>query len=177
MDADTRTAVARVYPDWPQHQRRLVDAILGMTEAQLALRAGPRHDPIWALAAHIAGTRVYWLCGVFGEAGAAETPFLEPLSGLGWEDDPAHPRTSEELAWALESSWEVIAGCLERWTVDSLEVTAERRNGDRVQVHTRASVLNRVFSHETYHIGEMSQVLGLHGFEAIDPWAKPWVPG
>ena len=90
---------------------------------------------------------------------------------------PRPPRSSGELAGAVEATWAVIEGCLERWTLDSLDVTAERRNGDRVQVHSRASVLNRIFTHETYHIGEMSQVLGLHGFEAIDPWAKPWLPG
>ncbi len=177
MTEPINTPAARVYPDWAQHQQRLVDKVRGMTPAQLALRAGPAHDPVWALAAHIAGTRVYWLCGVFDEPGAGGTPFLEPLSGLGWEDAPDHPRSAEELADALEATWAVVEGCLARWTLDSLDVSAERREGDLVQVHTRASVLNRMFTHEAYHIGEMSQVLGLNGLDAIDPWARPWVPG
>ena len=166
-----------VYPDWEQLNRRVVEAVRGLSAEQLALRAGPRHDPIWALVAHMAGTRTYWFCGIFGEPGADATPFTDPSTGMGWEDEPDHPRSAEELVWALESTWAVVAGCLERWTVGSLGETAVRRNGDRVQVHTRASVLNRAFSHEAYHVGEICQVLGVNGLDAIDIWAKPWVPG
>lgn len=175
MNALTRAA--SVYPDWAQHNRRIVEAVRRMTPEQLALRAGPNHDPIWALVAHLAGTRTYWLCGVFGEPGAEATPFTDPATGMGWEDEPDHPRSAEELAWALESTWAVVADCLARWTVDTLGQTAVRRNGDKVQVHTRASVLNRMFSHDAYHVGEVCQVLGVNGLEAIDMWAKPWVPG
>ena len=78
-------AAASLYPDWPQYAGRIRDAVASLTAAQLALRAGPDHAPIWALAAHLAGTRVYWLCGVFGEPGADRTPFPTPLTGIGWE--------------------------------------------------------------------------------------------
>src|SRR5438093_12421753 len=78
--------VASLYPDWPQYAARIRDAVKHLTDDQLALRAGPEHAPIWALAAHVAGTRVYWLCGVLQEPGADRTPFTEPLSDVGWED-------------------------------------------------------------------------------------------
>ena len=164
--------VADLFPDWPQYATRLRDAVTGLTAEQLAIRAGPNHDPIWALAAHTAGTRVYWLCGVFEQTGSAATPFTDPLSGLGWEDDPAHPRSGEELAWALDSSWEVIRECLDRWTVDSLQETKVRDYGGVRRVHTRASVLNRMFTHDAFHSGEISQLLGLHGLTPIDLWAR-----
>src|SRR5687767_5942223 len=90
-------SAASIYPDWPQYAARLRDAVKDLTADQLAIRAGPEHAPIWALAAHVAGSRVYWLCGVFEEPGAERTPFTEPASGLGWEDDEAHPRSGEEL--------------------------------------------------------------------------------
>jgi hypothetical protein len=161
-----------MFPDWPQYATRLRDAVASLTADQLALRAGPDHAPIWALAAHAAGARVYWLCGVFGEPGADRTPFTEPLTGEGWEDDESHPRSGEELAWALDSSFEVVRDVLGRWTVADLALTAERRWGDVVQVHTRASVLNRLFSHDAFHAGEISQLLGLHGLGSIDLWRR-----
>ncbi|MFN8520512.1 MAG: DinB family protein [Chloroflexota bacterium] len=164
--------LADLFPDWPQYAARLRDAVAGLTTDQLALRAGPEHDPIWALAAHVAGARVYWLCGVFGEAGAEATPFPDPLSGEGWEDQPDHPRSGAELAWALDSSFEIVAAVLGRWTVDDLARTAARRWGDTVQAHTRASVLNRLLSHEAFHAGEVSQLLGLHGLGSIDLWRR-----
>ena len=55
-------SVASLYRDWPQYAARIRDGVKDLSADQLALRAGPEHAPIWALAAHIAGTRVYWLC-------------------------------------------------------------------------------------------------------------------
>lgn len=39
-----------------------------------------------------------------------------------------------------------------------------------VQVHTRSFILQRMFSHDAYHCGELSQTLGLHGLPQIDLW-------
>jgi hypothetical protein len=50
-------AALEIYPDWPQHAVRLRDAVVGLDTDQLALRAGPAHAPVWALAAHLAGAR------------------------------------------------------------------------------------------------------------------------
>jgi hypothetical protein len=164
--------VAEIFPDWPQYATRLRDGVAGLSADQLAIRAGPEHDPIWALTAHAAGARVYWLCGVFEQPGADRTPFTEPLTGLGWEDEPDHPRSGDELARALDSTWEVVRDCLDRWTIADLALTATRDWGDVRQVHTRASVLNRLFSHDAFHVGEISQLLGLHGLTPIDIWAR-----
>jgi uncharacterized damage-inducible protein DinB len=169
---DSHDPVARLYPDWPQHAGRLADAVRGLTVEQLALRASPRHSPIWALAAHVAGARVYWLCGVFGEPGADTTPFRDPFAELGWEDDETHPRAADELGWALDSTWAIVAGCLERWTAAMLDETFERRYGEAVQRNTRASVLNRMFTHDAFHAGEISQLLGAAGAGEIDLWRR-----
>jgi uncharacterized damage-inducible protein DinB len=165
-----------VYPDWEQHSNRFRDAVRDLTPDQLAISAGPEHGAIWQLAAHTVGTRVYWLCGVFGEPGAETTPWPDPLNGIGWEDVPDHPRSGEELAWAFDVTWAIVAATLERWTMDDLERTETRRREDGlVQVHTRASVLNRCFTHEAFHAGEVSQLLGVHGIGSIELWSKPWV--
>ncbi len=92
--------IRRFYADGAQYRSRLVDGVRDLTADQLALSAGPDHAPIWALAAHAAGTRTYWLCGVLGEPGAETTPFPDPFSGLGWEDDLDHPRSAAELVGA-----------------------------------------------------------------------------
>lgn len=165
-------AVAILYPDWPQYDARLRGAVRELTADQLALSAGPDHDPVWALAAHVAGGRAYWLCGVLGEPGAERTPFTEPLAGFGWEDVPDHPRSGEELEWALESTFDVVRDCLGRWTVDDLGHTADRTMGSVTVTHTRASVLNRLVTHEAFHAGEISQLLGLHGLPPIDLWRR-----
>jgi uncharacterized damage-inducible protein DinB len=170
-------SLASLYPDWPQYAAHIRDAVRDLDEDQLALRAGPEHGAIWALAAHVAGARVYWLCGVFEESGAEHTPFPAPLTDDGWEDDETHPRSGAELVWALDSSWAVVRGCLGRWSADDLDLTATRTRGDgTIQRHSRASVLNRLCSHDAFHAGEISQLLGLHGLGSIDLWAPPPSP-
>jgi hypothetical protein len=123
-------------------------------------------------AAHAAGTRVYGLSSILGEPGAARTPFPDP-GDEGWEDDPAHPRSGEELAWALDSTFTIVRECPERWTPDDLAATAERSFGGISVVHTRASIPNRMFSHDAFHAGEICRLLGLHRLPEIDLWRRP----
>ena len=162
--------VAPFYERWGQYNGRLVDAIRGLSDEQLKLRARPGYWPIWAIAAHTAGTRVYWLCGVFKESGAESTPFTDPSSGIGWEDDESTPRGSKELVFALESSWNIIERTLERWTPAMLGEEFTREIGGKTQRHTRQSVLMRMLSHDAFHTGEISLVLGMHGLSEIDLW-------
>ena len=46
----------------------------------------------------------------------------------------------------------------------------QRDYGGQPQVHSRSSILQRMFSHDAYHCGELSQTLGLHGLPQIDLW-------
>jgi uncharacterized damage-inducible protein DinB len=146
-----------------------VDTIGGLSAEQLELRAAPHLWPIWATAAHLAATRVYWLCAVAGEPGAERTPFTDP-SGEGWEDDLDHPREANELVFALESSWAIVAGCIERWTPEMLGGEFERERDGKIQVHTRQSLLMRLITHDASHAGEISQTLGMHGSHELDLW-------
>lgn len=164
--------IRRFYADWTQYRTRLVEGVRDLTAEQLAISAGPDHAPIWALAAHCAGTRTYWLCGILREPGAEATPFPNPLDELGWEDDPDHPRSAAELVGALETTGAIIERCLDTWTTDMLEAEVERRRGDTVQVHTRRSILLRLLSHDAFHSGEISQLLGANGLPAIDLWVR-----
>ncbi len=157
------------YDRWPQYNRRLTDVIAAMSDEQLAIRSSPDRDPIWAVVGHTAAARTYWLCAVVGEPGAESTPWPAPDSD-GWEDDLSHPRTAAELKWALDSTWSVVEGVLDRWTPEQLGEPIERRYGDTVQVHSRTSILQRLLTHEAYHCGELSQTLGIHDLPQIDLW-------
>ena len=159
-----------VYDMWPQYHRRLRDVIAAMSPEQLAIRPSPDGWPIWATVGHTAGMRVYWLCDVIGEEGAATTPFTDAANS-GWEDDLDHPRTAGELVEALDSTWALVDRCLGRWTVDMLAHEFRRSYGGTDQVHTRGSILQRMLTHDAYHCGELSQTLGIHGLPQIDLWA------
>ncbi|HEY8180204.1 MAG TPA: DinB family protein [Candidatus Limnocylindria bacterium] len=158
------------YDRWPQYNQRLRDVIAAMTDEQLAISPSQEGWPIWATVGHTAGMRVYWLCEVVGEPGAEATPFTIPLTD-GWEDDLSHPRGASELAGALDTTFAVIEGALDRWTPDMLTLEVRREYAGQVQVHSRSSILQRIFTHEAYHCGELSQTLGIHGLPQIDLWA------
>jgi uncharacterized damage-inducible protein DinB len=157
------------YDRWPQYNRRLTEIVRAMTDEQLAIRPAPERDPIWATVGHTAGTRVYWVCSVLGEPGAETTPFTDP-NGVGWEDDLDHPRSAAELVGALDTTWAIIDRLLDGWTPEMLEETVERFYGDQRQVHSRASIVQRLLTHEAYHCGELSQTLGIARLPQIDLW-------
>jgi uncharacterized damage-inducible protein DinB len=163
-------SVGQFYEGWQIYNERIVEVIRDLSTEEVQARPAPDRWPIWATVGHTAGVRVYWLCGVFGEPGADTTPFSDPLSGIGWEDDLDEPRTAFELTEALETSWRIIADCLQRWTPDLLFEQFERQAGKKKQVHTRQAVLVRLLSHDAYHCGELSQTLGIHGLPQIDLW-------
>ena len=162
--------IRRFYDRWPQYNRRLTEVVGAMSDEQLAVSPMPDRWPIWATVGHTAGARVYWLCGVLGEPGADTTPFIDPWSGEGWEDDLDHPRGAAELVTALDTTWAIVDRCLDQWTPAMLEGTVERLRGEQRQVHSRASIVQRLLTHEAYHCGELSQTLGIHGLPQIDLW-------
>jgi uncharacterized damage-inducible protein DinB len=162
-------SIRRFYDKWPQYNRRLTEVVGAMTDEQLAIRPDPERWPIWATVGHTAGARTYWLCNVLGEPGAEATPWPD-LPDDGWEDDLDHPRRADELVWALDSTWAVIDGVLDRWAPEMLDEEVERWYGDQRQVHSRASILQRLLTHEAYHCGELSQTLGIYHLPQIDLW-------
>ena len=165
------TTIRSAYDMWPQYNRRLRDVVAALTDEQLAIRPAPDLLPIWATVGHTAAMRVYWLCGVVGEPGAETTPFrVDGGATIDWADDLDHPRSAGELAAALDSSFAIVDGCLDRWTTDMLTDEIERSFGDTVQIHTRSSILQRLLTHEAWHAGELSQTLGIHGLPQPDLW-------
>ena len=162
-------SIRRFYDRWPQYNRRLTEIVGAMSDEQLAIRPSPEGSPIWATVGHTAGARAYWLCGVLKEPGAEATPWPD-LPDDGWEDDLDHPRHADELVWALDSTFAVVEHVLDTWTPELLGQEVERWYGDERQVHSRASILQRLLTHDAYHCGELSQTLGIARLPQIDLW-------
>src|SRR4051794_41591260 len=104
-------SIVAAYANWAVYNRLLTEAIASMSDEDLRLRppAGD-HWPIWALAAHLAGARIYWLCGVLQEPGLeAASSFVNAETGETWEDDLAVPRSAPEVAEALRISSAIVA--------------------------------------------------------------------
>jgi uncharacterized damage-inducible protein DinB len=161
--------LAPFYDGWRFANERLIQRVGELSPEQLALRASPELWPIWAITAHTAGVRPYWLCQIFKEPGAERTPFIDP-TGEGWEDDLTHLRQASELVSALQSTWTIVEDCLNRWTPAMLQDEFRREINGQVQIHTRQSVMMRLITHDAYHIGEIAQALGMHGMEEVDIW-------
>jgi uncharacterized damage-inducible protein DinB len=161
--------VAAIYEGWERIQTRLTNRLPRLEPEHLQLRGVTGGWPIWALVSHMAAVRVYWLCAVCGEPGAEATPFPDP-QGEGWEDHLDVPRRSDELMWAIQSSWVIVESCLERTTPEMLSDVFSRWRDGVIQRRTRQSVLTQLVMHDTFHIGEVSVVLGMHGLAGLDPW-------
>ena len=174
-DAGARVRVDRLvnveatYEGWKRVQDRLVFRLPQLSPEDLATSGAGEGWPVWAIAAHLAGTRVYWLSTVCGEPGAETTPFPDPAND-GWEDHLDQPRTAEELLGAVVSSGAIVSRCLETWNPGSLATTASRTRNGRVEHHTRASILTRIVMHDSFHAGEISLLLGGRGVPSLDPW-------
>jgi predicted alpha/beta-fold hydrolase len=74
------------------------------------------------------------------------------------------------LVDALDSTFHVVEGCLDRWTLEMLDEELRRPEWDGSWVHTRGSVIQRVFSHDVYHSAELNESLGIAGLPLIDFW-------
>ena len=162
-------SIAPFYEGWRLANDTLIAALEQLTPEQLALPVGSPTWPIWASVSHLAGARVFWLCQIFKEPGAATTPFTDP-GGFGWEDDLTHPRDAAELVGALASTWNIIERTLATWTPETLAQEARRVGPGVVQIHTRQSVLWRLITHDAFHSGEISLALGSNRLGALDMW-------
>jgi hypothetical protein len=157
---------------WPEYNRRLSDIVGKMNEQQLALRPAPDRWPLWATVGHTACQRVSWLCGFAAEPGAETTPFPDALHYCPGDEDLEHVLGAHELVKALDSTFRIVEGCLDRWTLDMLDETIRRQFGTEEWVYTRGSVVQRVFIHDVYHCAELNETFGRAGLPQIDLWDR-----
>lgn len=166
----TDPTIRAAYDQWPVYQRRLRDVVAALTEEQLAFRPSPERWPLWATIGHTACQRVFWLCDFAGEPGADTTRFTNAGSDCPGDDDLERVLSAAELVEALESTFRIVEAVLDHWTVTSLAEELRRPEWDDSWVHTRGSVIQRVFSHDVYHCADVNGVLGATGLPQIDLW-------
>jgi hypothetical protein len=172
----SNATIRPAYSKWPEYNRRLREVIGAMSEEQLSLQQpghGPgSHEPwpAWATVGHTACQRVFWLCDFAGEPRADTTPFTNAPYDCPGDDDLEHVLDADALVAALDSTFRIVEGCLDRWTLDMLDEELHRPEWDDSWVHTRGSVIQRVFSHDVYHCAQLNQTLGVAGLPQIDLW-------
>jgi len=158
------------YSKWPDYNRRLREIVAGLSDEQLAMRPSPERWPLWATIGHTACQRVFWLCDFAGEPGANSTPFTNAAYDCPGDDDLEHVLTAGQLVEGLDTTFRIVEGCLDRWTLDMLDEVIRRPEWDESWAHSRGAVIQRVFSHDVYHAAELNETLGAAGWPLIDLW-------
>ena len=143
-----------------------------MSDEQLAIRPSSDRWPIWATLGHTACQRVFWLCDFAGEPGAETTPFTNAGNNCPGDDDLENVLGASQLVEALKSTFRIVEHCLDSWTVDLLTEELRREDWDETWVHSRGSVIQRVFAHDIYHIAELNEALGTAALAQIDLWSS-----
>ena len=163
-------SIRPAYSSWPQYNQRLRDVVAGLTDEQLALRPTADRWPIWATIGHTACQRVFWLCDFAGEPGAEKTRFTDAGHNCPGDDDLENVLGAGQLVEALDSTFRIVEGCLDRWTLEILEEEIRRPEYGPDWVHLRGSVIQRVFSHDVWHCAELNETLSRGGLPLIDLW-------
>lgn len=158
------------YSGWGSFQRMLVKMITPLTSEQLSLPTGSHHWPIGLVVQHLVGNRVWWFHHWMGEGddGIAPLAHWDPADVVEQE-----PLDTAEMVTGLETTWNMIAEALSRWTADDLpqvfsppDVMSEEEKsmfGDL----SRQWMIWHVLEHEILHAGELSLALGSYGLPGI----------
>lgn len=158
------------FSSWPAYNRKLRDRVAGLTEEQLAQQPSQDRWPLWATIGHAACQRVFWLCDFAGEPGAETTRFTNAGYNCPGDDDLETVLSAAELVEALDSTFRIVERCLDTWTLPMLQEVLRRPEWDDSWVHTRGAVLQRVFSHDVYHVAEVNEALVRAGLPQVDLW-------
>lgn len=148
----------------------LREGVRGLTPEQLAFAPAPTKWPLWAVIGHLACQRVSWLCGFLQEPGAENTPFPNALYVCPGDEDLEHVLSSQDLVHALDVTFAIVERCLDTWTLPMLDETIRRDFGNEVWVHTRGSVIQRVFAHDISHITEINTLHEMLGVAPVNIW-------
>lgn len=166
--AEDNFTLTTFYASWKEYQDHIKSAIAPLTSERLELRAAPHLRSIGENSLHIIGCRAFWFTDFLGEDGGEEmkvyTGWNEVALALG-----APVPTAAELAQGLESTWQFMADCLTRWSLDDMHQTfPDDWDGKQVDL-SRAWVVWHVMEHDLHHGGELSVTLGMHRLPADFP--------
>ena len=165
------TAPLRVaYSVWFRLNDGLKRAVAGLTADQLALQPSPAQWPLWASVGHLCCQRVFWLCDFAGAPGADTTPFTNAAYDCPGDDDLENVLSAERLVAALDSTYRIVERCLDTWSASALEETIARPDFGPDWVTRRGEVLQRVYNHDVWHAGQVSQTLAANGLPRLEVW-------
>jgi uncharacterized damage-inducible protein DinB len=167
----TAGSIRPAFGTWPRYNQRLREAVAGMSAEQLAIQPSPGRWPAWATIGHTLCQRVFWLCDFAGEPGADTTRFTDAAFDCPGDDDLEHVLSAQDLIEAIDDTFRIVDGCLDRWTIDMLDDVITHPEWDDGRTHTRGWVIQRVFSHDVYHCAELNETLSASGQPQIDLWA------
>jgi hypothetical protein len=167
----TSPGIRPAFSTWPDFNERLRDRVADLTEEQLAIIPGPGRWPLWASIGHLTCQRVFALCDVAGEPGAADSPFPNATFNCPGDDDLEHVWSSAQLVDALERSFLIIERALDTWTLESIDEVIRHPEWDGEREHTRGYTLSRSFAHDMWHIAELNEALSRAGLEQVDLWS------
>ena len=162
-------SIRPAYSNWPRYNRAIRQVVAGLSAEQLAIKPTAERWPLWATVGHVACQRVFSLCDFAGEPGVESTPFPDAGSDCPGDDDLEHVWTSEALVAALDSTFAIVEGCLDRWSLDMLDEVIHA-SWDPQRALSRGSILQRVFAHDISHAAELNEALGRAGLIQIDFW-------
>jgi uncharacterized damage-inducible protein DinB len=160
---------------WENHHRALVQTIAALSPEHLARPIAPHYISPGELLAHMIDARVSWFYGWMGEGHAELARWHEERSS-------GEQRVYEaaSLVALFETTWQVIAHALERWTSADLDQLIAppayhqawlRNQGlEDEPAHTRQWIVWHVLEHEIHHGGELSLALGTHGLDDFYSW-------
>jgi uncharacterized damage-inducible protein DinB len=163
-------SIRPAYSNWPAYNASLREVVAGLSEEQLASRPTAERWPLWATVGHLACQRVSWLCGFAGEPGAEATPFPDALHRCPGDEYLEPSMTAAELAAALDSTFRIVEGCLDRWTLEDLDEVIRPDPQHEDWAYSRGSVIQRVFVHDVYHTAELNETLARAGLPLVDFW-------
>ncbi|MFI5271694.1 MAG: DinB family protein [Ktedonobacterales bacterium] len=159
--AEDNFTLTTIYTQWKAHQDRLAAALAPLTAEQLALRAAPGLRSIGENATHIVAVRAGWFTYTLGEDGGPDVKAY-----TGWYEPEGPARTAAEFVEGLDRTWQLMAGCLARWSpADMHQTFPDEHKGVQVQL-SRAWIIWHVLEHDLHHGGEVSLILGIHGLQA-----------
>ena len=164
----TSSSIRAAYSLWPEYNRRLAEIVGSLTQEQLAIRPSPDRWPLWATIGHLACQRVFWLCDFAGEPGAQATRFTDAGHDCPGDDDLEHVLGAAEIIEELDSTFRIVDGCLDRWTLEMLAEVIRRPDFGEDWVHRRGAVIHRVYSHDVYHCAELNEALGIAGLAQVN---------
>jgi len=160
--ANQMSVLGAFYTGWETYQGYLEAAVAPLSEAQLALSAGPGVRPVGSLVAHIVGARARWLHDAIGEGG----PELATLTAWGGPADPPHSPT--ELVAGLRTTWQALRDALDRWTPVETGQPFQRERHGETRTLTRQWIVWHLIEHDLHHGGEVSYALSMHDLPGLD---------